>query len=151
MNSEIIDIENRLIGAWDLLSFRIERDDGSISYPFGEDVHGSIIYTPSGRVSAQVMQKDRPLFSDDDQLNGTHDEIMASFKCVISYYGSYELHTNEGYVAHKVEGSLFPNWQGGIQKRFYEFTEDRLKLSSPPISWGGGRQNVGVLIWQRIG
>ena len=150
MNSETTDIEKRLIGAWDLLSFKIEGDDGSVSYPFGEDVQGSIIYTSSGRMSAQVMKTDRPMFSDDDQMNGTHDEILASFKGVISYYGSYEVNSHDGYVAHKVEGSLFPNWQGGIQKRFYEFTEDRLKLSSPPTLWGGGGQIVGVLVWQRV-
>ena len=82
-------------------------------------------------------------------MNGTDDEIAASFKGCISYYGSYEMDENGGFVAHKVEGSMFPNWEGGIQKRFYEFSEDQLKLSSPPTLWGGG-QIVGVLVWKRI-
>ena len=149
MNTSTLSAAQSIIGAWHLLSFKIEGDDGSITYPFGDDAQGSIIYTASGRVSAQVMRRDRPSFSDEDQMNGTYDEIAASFKGYISYYGSYEMDENGGFVAHKVEGSMFPNWEGGIQKRFYEFSEDQLKLSSPPTLWGGG-QIVGVLVWKRI-
>lgn len=149
MNTSTLPSAQSIIGAWHLITFQIEGDDGSITYPFGDDAQGSIIYTASGRMSAQVMRKDRPSFAAEDQINGTHDEIETSFRGCISYYGSYELDKNSGFVVHKVEGSLFPNWEGGIQRRFYELSENQLKLTSPPTLWGGG-QIVAVLVWERI-
>jgi hypothetical protein len=140
-----------IIGAWRLISFEIERDDGTVIRPFGADAQGSIIYTDSGRFSVQVMRRGRPSFAAGDQMRGTPDEIEASYKGCISYYGSFKLDAEGRFVAHQVEGSLFPNWEGEGQKRFFEFSGDRLKLSTPPTLWGGGGEVVGVLVWERIG
>ena len=149
MNQNISQAAQAIIGAWRLISFEIERDDGTVIRPFGADAQGSIIYTDSGRISAQVMRRDRPSFAAGDQMRGTPEEIEASYKGCISYYGSYKLDADDGFVVHQVEGSLFPNWEGEGQKRFFEFSGDRLKLSTPPMLWGGG-QAVGVLEWERI-
>ena len=138
-----------IVGAWRLISFEIERDDGTVIRPFGTDAQGSIIYTESGRFSVQVMRRDRQSFAAGDQMRGTPDEIEASYKGCISYYGSYKLDAKGGFIIHQVEGSLFPNWEGESQKRFFEFSGDRLRLSTPPTLWGGG-QVVGVLVWERI-
>ena len=81
-------------------------------------------------------------------MRGTPEEVEASNKGCISYYGSYKLDADGSFVIHQVEGSLFPNWEGEGQKRFFEFSGDRLKLSTPPTPWGG--QVVGVLVWERI-
>jgi len=140
-----------LVGAWRLVSFEIEKDDGTVIRPFGSDAQGSIIYTDSGRFSAQVMRSARPSFAAGDQMKGTPEEIEASYKGCISYFGSYQLDPSDGVVVHQVEASLFPNWEGGSQKRFFELSGDRLKLSTPPTLWGGGGPIVGVLVWERIG
>ena len=149
MNQNTSQPAQAIIGAWRLLSFEIESDDGTVVHPFGPGVQGSIIYTDSGRVSAQVMRSDRPSFAAGDQMRGTPEEIEANYTGCISYYGTYELDDGGGFVVHQVEGSLFPNWEGEGQKRFFEFSGDRLKLSTPPTQWGGG-QVVGVLVWERI-
>ena len=145
--------ENRnvpIIGAWRLISFQIERSDGEVLHPFGEDALGSIIYTESGRFSAQVMRRSRPSFAVADQTKGTPDEIKANYEGVVSYFGPYEFNGQDGYVTHHVEGSLFPNWEGEGQKRFFELIGDRLRLSTAPMVWGGGEM-VAVLLWERIG
>jgi hypothetical protein len=49
-------------------------------YPFGKNAQGSIIYTESGRVSAQVMRPDRPQFATGDQMKGTTEEIKANYE-----------------------------------------------------------------------
>lgn len=139
-----------IVGAWRLIAFEIEKDDGEVVRPFGADAHGSIIYTDSGRMSAQLMRKGRPSFASGDQMGGTAEEIEASFKGCVSYYGSYELDEEGGFILHQVEGSLFPNWEGDTQKRFFEVSHNRLKLSTPPTLWGGS-EAVGVLLWDRIG
>lgn len=150
MNQNPSQAAQAIIGAWRLISFEIERNDGTVIRPFGTDAQGSIIYTDSGRFSAQVMRRGRPPFAAGDQMRGTPEEIEASYKGCISYYGSYNLDADLGFVIHQVEGSLFPNWEGGGQKRFFEFSESRLKLSTPPTLWGGGGQVVGVIVWERI-
>jgi len=138
-----------LIGAWKLISFEIQKADGEVIYPFGENAQGSIIYTETGLVSAQVMRPGRPLFASGDMMQGTTEEIEANYKGFISYYGPYEFDSENGFVVHHVEGSLFPNWEGQTQKRFCELSGNRLKLSTPPTPYGG-RELVGVLLWERI-
>lgn len=65
----------------------------------------------------------------------------------ISYAGTYEVH--EDYVLHHIEVSLFPNWVGGTQKRFFERDGDRLTLISPPIVLQD--QSVTYhLVWQKV-
>ena len=138
-----------IIGAWKLISFETQKADGELIYPFGENAQGSIIYTETGRLSAQVMRPDRPRFASGDQMKGTAEEVKANYEGFVSYYGAYEVDVDKGFVVHHVEGSLFPNWEGGTQKRFFELSGNRLKLSTPPTLWGGG-EAVGVLLWERI-
>jgi hypothetical protein len=139
-----------LVGAWRLLSFHLTSSKGNVVHPFGESPRGSLVYTDTGFMSAQVMRKDRPVLTSGDQLKGTADEMAANFMGCISYFGQYEVDAAKGFVLHHIDSSLFPNWEGGVQKRFFKLSGDRLELSTPPIRWGGS-QNVGVLLWQRIG
>ncbi len=137
-------------GAWKLVSFEIRSENGKVMYPFGQDAQGSIIYTESGRFSAQLMRTNRPRFASGDQMKGTTEEIEANYKGIISYYGSYKFDRESGLVIHHVEGSLFPNWEGQEQKRYFELSGNRLKIRTPPTLWGGGGEVVGVIIWERI-
>ena len=98
-----------IVGAWKLISYKMQKDNEKAIYPFGKNASGSIIYTDSGRVSAQIMRSDRPKFASGDQMKGTADEIKANYEGYISYYGSYEIDKKNGFVVHHVEGSLFPN------------------------------------------
>ncbi len=138
-----------IVGAWKLISFEIRKDDGQVIYPYGEDAQGSIIYTESGRFAAQVARPDRPEIAAGDQMKGTAEEIKANYEGFISYYGPYEFDRENGFVLHHVEGSLFPNWEGQPQKRFFELSGNRLTLSTPPTLWGGG-EIVALLVWERV-
>ncbi len=139
-----------IIGAWKLISFEIQKKNEDVTYPFGKNAQGSLIYTDSGRFSAQLMRQARPKFSSGDQMKGTAEEIKENFEGCIAYYGHYELDTENGFIIHHVEGSLFPNWEGGEQIRFFdELSGNRIKLSTPPILLGG--EIVATLVWERIG
>jgi len=138
-----------IVGAWELISFKIQKENGEVIYPFGKNARGSIIYTDSGRFSAQFMRPDRPKFTSGDQMKGTSEEIKANYEGFVSYYGSYEFDKEKGFIIHHVEGSLFPNWEGQGLKRFFELSGNRLRLSTPPTLWGGGG-NVATLIWERV-
>lgn len=139
-----------MVGAWELISFKIQKSNGEVIYPFGKNAQGSIVYTDSGRFSAQVVRPDRPRFASGDQMKGTPEEIKANYEGYVSYYGSYEFDNEKGTIIHHVEGSLFPNWEGQDLKRFFELSDNRLEISTPPTLWGGGGEVVGTLIWKRI-
>lgn len=138
----------QFIGSWKLISSEFRRSDGQVSYPLGKDVMGLIIYDADGYISAQLMNPDRPTFMVNDHLKGTPDEVKTAFEGLITYFGTYEIKENEKLVLHNIEGSSFPNWEGAVLKRFYEFADDRLTLSTPPMPMGG-HTVTGVLIWKR--
>lgn len=139
-----------IAGAWRLVTFEFRKEDGNIIYPFGEQARGSIIYTESGRYSAQLMRIDRLKFSSGDQMKGTAKEIEANYKGCISYFGTYEIKPQDSLIIHHVEGSIFPNMEGRDQERFFELSENRLQLRTPSIKLDGEKA-VGVLLWERIG
>src|SRR5688572_13306457 len=143
-------IKESLVGAWRLVTFEFRKTDGNVMYPYGEKAQGSLIYTESGRYSAQLMRSDRPRFAVGDQLKGTPEEIQANYKGSISYFGIYHVDVESGFIIHHVESSIFPNMEGTDQKRFFELSEDRLQLTTPPINLDGERA-VGVLLWERVG
>jgi hypothetical protein len=140
-----------IIGAWKLVSFEIRTDKGTVVYPFGEDAQGSIIYTASGHFAVQLRRNNRPQCASGDQLKGTVAEIEANYKGYLAYYGSYDFDRNGGFAVHRVEGSLFPNWEGQAMKRYCAFSGNRLTLTTPPTLWGGHGEIVGTLVWERIG
>ena len=137
------------IGTWKLLSCEFRTSDGDVSYPFGEEVGGLIIYTEEGYVSATVMNPNRPCFESGKQTQGTPEEIKTAFEGYVAYFGTFEVDREEGIVYHHVQGSLLPNWIGEPQKRFFEFEGARLTLSTPPIPFGDG-EVIGALCWERI-
>jgi len=92
----------------------------------------------------------RPLYVAGDQMLGTPEEIEAAFKGCVLYYGTYTLDAAAGFVVHQVQGSLFPNWEGEAQKRFFALSGNRLTLSTPPIAWGVAGQVVETLVWERL-
>jgi hypothetical protein len=138
-----------IIGAWKLISFETQNENGEVVYPFGNNAQGPLIYTKSGRISVHLMRSDRPRFASGDQMKGTPEEIKANYEGLISYYGSYEFDKEKGLVIHHIQGSLFPNWEGQRQERFFELSGNRLKLSTPPTSWGSGKA-VAAMLWERI-
>jgi hypothetical protein len=139
----------QIVGAWRLITFEFRNAGETVIYPFGEQARGSIIYTESGRYAAQLMRIDRPKFASGDQMQGTAEEIEANYKGCISYFGTYEINPKDSLIIHHVEGSIFPNMEGRDQERFFELSENRMQLRTPPIKLDGERA-VGILLWERI-
>jgi hypothetical protein len=54
----------------------------------------------------------------------------------------------DGYLTHNVDVSLFPNWRGVPQRRFFALSEDTLTLTALPTPFGG-REVTAVLVWER--
>jgi hypothetical protein len=117
-----------------------------VQYPYGPDATGYLMYSADGYMSAVVMSANRPSFAAGDLLVGSVEERAAAAASYISYAGPYE--DQAGKVVHHVKVSLFPNWLGGDQERFYEVVGNRLSISTPPMLLAG-REQRSYLIWER--
>jgi hypothetical protein len=140
----------QFIGIWKLVSNEFRQSDGQVRYPFGRDSVGIAMFNANGQNGAQIMRPDRPAFASGDRLKGTPAEIRSAFEGFFAYFGTYEVKQEENTIILHVEGSSFPNWVGTAQKRFFEFSGNRLTLTTPPILMGG-KQVTGFLIWERVG
>ncbi len=139
--------KNRFVGTWRLVSAESRTADGQIAYPWGRDARGYVIYSTDGFMMAAIMNGDRPHIASGDLRGGTIEEKAAASDTFLSYGGKYEVKGDR--VIHHVEVSSYPNWTGVDQERFFEFSDDRLELRSPPILFRG-RPQAGHMIWQRV-
>ena len=135
--------ENSFVGMWKLVSWEAQTPEGNSVHPFGEDAAGWIMYDGKGNMSVHLMRRDRPQFATDNPLGGTAEEIEAAYNGYIAYCGTYTVQEDDHTVTHSLEGASFPNWIGSEQLRHFEFSGDKLTLSTPPIAG-----NSHVLIWE---
>jgi hypothetical protein len=97
---------------------------------------------------ALLMRHGRSKFVSGDPFGGTSEELKEAFEGFDAYCGTYELDIENGKVTHHVEGAHFPNWEGTDQKRFFELSDDRLVIKTPPIP-ALGTEWVLSLVWDR--
>jgi len=136
-----------LLGTWRLVSFESRSVDGKVSYPWGKNTLGYIMYNEEGYMFVAIMSANRPKFSSEDLKGGTTEEKAAAANTYISYCGRYEVQGDT--VIHHIELSFFPNWVGVDQKRILSFNGDRLSLNTPSILVDGIEQTH-HLIWERV-
>ena len=138
----------QLVGTWRLKSCELRRSDGKTTHPYGMKPVGQLMYDAAGNMSVQVMKPGRPKFSVNDKFEGSAEEVKSAFDGYECYFGKYEVDEDKNTVTHHIEGSLLPNWEGKPQKRFFELSDDQLRLSSPPIQYAGATI-TSFLIWER--
>lgn len=112
---------------WKLVAFETRAADGKVHRPWGDNPVGTITWTPSGRMAAQLG---------DPTSGGRY----------VAYYGTIDVaDETEGDLVHHVEGaSSVELWRD--QHRHFRFvSEDVLELQPPPRD--GARS---VLRWQRV-
>ena len=131
------DREN-LIGSWDLVSLENHSANGKTFYPFGEHPIGRITYTA-----------ERKPFATGDLYSGTVDEKAAAYDSYVAYYGTVVVDPVAHTVTHTVTGSLFPNWTGGQQIRFYDLKGDELVLTTKPFH-AQGTEVTAHVVWHRV-
>jgi hypothetical protein len=137
---------SRFVGAWKLVAIEGQQ------VPKRDRV-GLIMYDTTGHMAVQIMPLDRPKFASGNRLQGTQDEIKATFNGYAAYFGPYEVNEAEGIVIHHLEGSIFPNEVGGDNIRYYEFSGDRLTLIPTSMIDGKLTQKSSAtvrLIWERV-
>ncbi|MBD2692112.1 lipocalin-like domain-containing protein [Anabaena catenula] len=140
--------KEKFVGTWKLVSWEIRDENGNVAYPFGKDAYGLLMYTEDGYMSSSLATANRPNFTAFDLLGGIIEEQVRAAKTYFSYCSKYEV--KEKSVIHYVESSLFPNWVGTVQERFFEFNQDNQMILSTEPMLIEGKQQTNYLIWQHV-
>ena len=140
---------NPFVGAWKLLSSEMRTSTGEVLYPLGPDCAGSLLFDATGVLSAHLMRPDRPMFASGDIVRGTDEEIRAAYQGYVAFWAKYKFDEAKRELTYVIAGSLFPNWVGHTNLRFYDFEGHRLTFRTPPFLMAG-TELVGVLIWERV-
>lgn len=142
-------VKIRFVGTWKLVSIEQLGPKGELlSSPappaFGSpNPVGFIIYDPAGHIGATIMQSGRQKYAG---AQPTPEEARAALVSYTAYFGTFTVNEAEGVVTHHVQGSLNPNDTGSDQKRFFEFSDNRLILKSPRGATGAQSR----FIWERV-
>lgn len=142
-------MKEKFVGTWRLIDYEYLRSDGERLWPFGQSPVGVIIYTADGFMSVQILDSERPMFVGGNRWNATLTEMAAAFESYLAYFGRYEVDEAGGFVTHQIEGSLFPEYSGSSQIRYFEFEGNRLTLRTPPLP-AGENTITGRLVWECV-
>ena len=131
-------IKAQLIGAWSLQSFIQEDESGNVSYPFGEQAQGIIMYTPDGYMSAQIMR------------GGAGDAYRGlPGTDYLAYSGAYHITADEKMLLHLSTVCNMPEWLGREQERPVHIDGDLLYLDSNGPTLINGQWFTLKLVWKR--
>lgn len=144
-------MESPFAGVWKLVSCEAIRRNGSAVPIYGREPVGRLYYDENGNMSVHIMRTGRRPIQGDSKFGRRDGEVRAAFEGYEAYFSTYAVDTERRTIAHKVIGSLFPNWTGTVQTRFYEFEgRNRLVLSSVPVGSAPGDRTVVKLVWERL-
>jgi hypothetical protein len=139
-------MSGKFIGTWKLVSFEIKSDD-EVTYPWGKDPFGLLMYNDEGYMSVAIMASNRRRFSTMDFTKVTTEEVAAAADNFDAYCGKYEVTKDK--VTHLVEVGFVPNRVGEKEERFYKFEGDKLILITPPMTYGD-KQVKFYATWKRV-
>jgi hypothetical protein len=129
---------NAFLGAWELT--KIERKDDQGDWrnvaPATTRFRGSIIYTPSGIMAAQLHLEDREAGS---EILRTIPEYVNGY---VAYYGTYSVDSENKVVTHYRRGHVNNDSVLDVD-RAYIFQDDLLILSPMP------ERDV-RLVWKKV-
>jgi hypothetical protein len=119
--------QNRLIGAWKLISLEEPSADGQVHEA---DCTGMFVFTSDGEASVQVMYRNARTGS--AYAQGGYE----------ASYGSYRIDSSSTFTFH-IDGALVRTLIGKDLKRAYEISGDRLTVKStdPNEHW--------KVVWER--
>lgn len=141
---------NAFVGVWRLLRVEMKALDGKISYPWGSEVIGMLVYCGNGMFSMQISPLKRPKFKNATNTKITKDEMADAYLGYVAMFGTYEVIPGRSYIIHNPTASLCPNLVNSPEKRFFEVTESCLTLTTQAVSVEEGIVARTCITWERV-
>jgi hypothetical protein len=140
-------LKDRFVGTWKLVGTEQRNAKGEIvpaaaSAAGRQNGVGYIIYDPAGYMAVAIMPAGR---KKNAGAQATDEEVRAAMQGYTAYFGTFSVNEAEGFVMHELQGSLNAG-MAKDQKRFFEFSKNRLTLKPPAAANG----NQTRLTWERI-
>jgi hypothetical protein len=119
-------LQDRLVGAWELVDIYDKGKDGSEYYVWGEGVHGLAVYTTGGRFSIQIIAANR----DKAASKSPRTPIGQS----LGYFGAYTVDEATMTIKFKIDRSSFPPWDGTERvSKIAKLTVDELRTEAASV------------------
>ncbi len=137
-------VSGRFAGTWKLVRVEQRNAKGEVIPPptAAQNRLGYIVYDPAGYMAVSIMPVGRKKYAD---AQPTDQEALATLTGYTAYYGTFSVNEAEGFVTHRLQGSVNPG-MATDQKRFFELSGSRLTLKPPPAANG----NQARLTWERM-
>jgi Lipocalin-like domain len=143
-------MKDQLVGTWTLLLTDYVTADGTHVPGFGPNPSGSVIFSPDGHYSLQIMRASLPKFASNNREKGTPEENKAVAAGIITHFGTYSVNEADKSLNFRIESSSFPNWSGTLQKRpVTALTDDVLTYTTPNPSGDPSTNVRSELVWRR--
>ena len=137
---------NDIKGRWYVQSWAQEYDDGRVVHPFGEKLEGFIEYGDE-TLFVLVTRSPRTPFTTGGQWDASAAEKAAAYDEYLSYAGTYSV--DGDHVTHHVELAIFPNWQGGTQRRRSVWGDNGELMLVARLEEGTPEARTARLTWRR--
>jgi hypothetical protein len=126
-------IQERIVGAWALVSVVSETDDGKKGEPFGPSPKGMIIFSNEGHFSLFQSRAEIPKIAANDRAKATPEEAQGIVASSIAYYGTYSIDENTKVMTVDLAASTYANVAAiHNQKRtITRLTSDELEFDNP--------------------
>ncbi len=141
-------LAERFVGSWRLTSAEGQSTDGTVTFDYGREPLGRVIFDDGGRMSIHLVNPIRRPFASGDFLRPTPEELKEAFDGYFGYFGTYAVDESAGVVTFHVDGAAYPNYIGQAHRRFFELDGNRLTLRTPPER-AGGADITYVVVWER--
>jgi hypothetical protein len=127
-------MQDQIVGTWTLDSFELEDAETRKRRPWGQDVHGLLIYAPTGHMSVSI---NKSVENDPEQ-----SDCENRFDSVLFYSGTYQAKGKT--ITHQVTEASNPDRIGREMIRYAEWSNGLLELITPVESWGRA-----ILRWKK--
>ena len=112
----------------------------------GPGAKGVFILDANDRYAFILMGDGRPKFAANNRAQGSAEENKAVMQKSIGYFGTYSVDEGSKTLTTRVEGSTYPNLEGGEQKRtIVKLTADEFHFVNPATTVG----TRGEASWKR--
>lgn len=133
--------ETALIGAWDLLEYRMCSPNGTYTFPFGEQAKGLMLFQFDGYMSIVISGIQQPNMSIDFTNNWPVKHLLKINH--ISYIGNKSI--------HHVQTTLLSKWKKQQLMRFFNIKANTLLLTTSLTNINSNNQTEKfILVWKKV-
>jgi hypothetical protein len=140
------DAAAQLVGVWKYTNINVKQvATGKISYPFGENPTGHIVYTRGGHVAFVFVGDNRKAPAG---TTATDAERINLFNTLGAASGTYKVEGNT--ILASYTASANQTWSGTTHKRQFDIMGKKLSLTTAPYKNSSGEEIIYEVICERV-